>query len=245
MLNEHINQSALIKIYHIGQVVDDLVDTREIQICSGQVAKIISDSEMELMIKEEPFPELKKEICYMLHIYTAESLYRCSIYYHSMYADEGKNYICVEVASPLEKIQRRMYQRVSCHSKIKMQPLEEAQVKELLENRTGNPLFATQPEQTESFEDSMVDISGGGIRFTTGRKVNFHDYLLVQFEILSGELAVELNIVGQVVYSNRMPNNQKCYDIRMKYVGLSEQEREQIICFAFRLERDAMKKNWN
>lgn len=243
MLKEHINENDAIKIYHTQQIMDDFSGKNDFQICCGKIKKIVSDSELEVEISDAICPKLKKDICYILYIYTSQKVYRCSTYYHSMYSDEGKIYFCLEVVSSLEKIQRRMHQRVSCHSRILVQVLEPEQVQKIVENK-DRKLFNEYKSLNESFEDSMVDISGGGIRFTTKNKVNVYNYLYVTFEIMSNETAVELNIIGEVVYSALLPNDQECFDVRMKYIGLSKKEREQIIHFVFQLERDEMGKNW-
>lgn len=243
MLNEHINENAAIKMYHTRQVMDDYSGRNDFLICCGKIKKIVSDSEIEVEISDRTLPELKKDICYILHIYTAKKVYRCSIYYHSMYSEEGKNVICLEVVSPLEKIQRRMHQRISCHSRILVKVIEPEQIQNILKEK-NNDIFGEYEGKNEVFEDSMVDISGGGIRFTTRNKVDVYDYLFVRFEIMTNETAVKLNVIGEVVYSALLPNDQECFDIRMKYIGLTEQERKQIIHFVFQLERDGMGKSW-
>ena len=84
----------------------------------------------------------------------------------------------------------------------------------------------------------MVDISGGGIRFTTRSKVNVDDYVLARFEIMNEKRAVEMKVIGQIVYAGRLRNEQDSYDVRIKYIQLSEKARKDIIQFVFQLERD-------
>ena len=67
----------------------------------------------------------------------------------------------------------------------------------------------------------------------------------MRFEIFSEDRMIQLHVLGQVVYAAPLPNDTDCCDVRMKYVGLSQKEREEIIQFAFQLERENMKKNWS
>lgn len=243
MLNEHITENATIKLFHTEQVIDDFYGKGDFQICSGKIIEIISDSEIEVEIAGDIIPNFKKDICYILHIQVAQKIYQCSIYYQSAYSEDGKNYVCMEIVSPLEKLQRRMHQRVTCHSKVALEILKHEQIQNILQNGAG--YLKEYQLNKESAEDSMVDISGGGIRFTTKKQIEKGDYLFVCFEIPVGETTKELTVMGQVVYSALLPNDKENLDIRMKYVGLPEVERERIIQFVFQLERDEMKKNWN
>lgn len=243
MLNEHIGENATVKLYHTEQVIDNFYGKGDFQICAGKIVKIISVSEIEVELQGDIFPELKKDICYILHIQVAQKIYQCSIYYQSMYADDGINYICLEIVSPLEKLQRRMHQRVTCHSKVTLEVLNREQIQKVLLEGIGN--IEEYPLNKDLSEDSMVDISGGGIRFTSKRNIEKGDYIFVCFEISVGGVTKELNIIGQVVYSALLPNDKEILDVRMKYVGLPESERKRIIQFVFQLERDEMKKNWN
>ena len=242
MLNEHICKDAKIKLYLAGEIVEDFADKNSFQLCAGRITNIVSDSEIEARLDDGAFPDLKKNICYMLHIHVSQCVYRCTAYYHSMYTEDNQDYVCLEIVSPLEKIQRRMHQRVSCHSRIAIKVLDKEQIQEILKTQNLQ-LMKTSVESGDGTEYSMVDISGGGIRFTTKQEIKFRDYLLVRFEILLRNEMITYHIPGQVVYSAPLPNEQESYDVRMKYIGISEAEREQIIQFVFQLERQALQKH--
>ena len=56
--------------------------------------------------------------------------------------------------------------------------------------------------------------------------------------------AVEIKAVGQVVYSDKLRNEENCYDIRVKFIGMAEEVKKRIICFVFQLERDSINVRW-
>ena len=47
-----------------------------------------------------------------------------------------------------------------------------------------------------------------------------------------------MHVFGQVVYCQALRNEKDVFDIRMKYIHLSEAKKEQIIRFVFQLERE-------
>lgn len=238
MLEEHIKNDARVKICSSRQGCGDYIDEEKNQICQGVITRVISEAELEITLSDNDVEdELQKTVCYVMYIYAAQEVFIGSIYYRSLYQMKEKMILVVEVVSPFEKIQRRMHQRVSCHSKIFFQAVSQEMIRKW---KTEPVLFDEYDILSESLEDSLVDISGGGIRFTTKSNIPVNEFLFVRFELMNEKRAVEMKVLGQVVYSKLLRNEQDCYDIRMKYVGLSEEERKKIIHFVFQLERDSI-----
>lgn len=231
MIEDVIKKDAHVKIFPVRQETKDLSGLESHKLGEGIIRKFVSETEVEIALEEEI--ALEKKVCYAIYILSYEKVYLSYVYYRSSYYEEGEYIISMDIVSPMERVQRRMYQRVSCHSRLSFRRLPKEEItEELIKNKNQMELHFPV------YEDSMIDISGGGIRFTTRKEVKQGDYLYVAFDIEQEGEIVTLNILGQVVYAGKFRNEQDYLDIRMKYIGISEQEKEQIIHFVFQLERN-------
>lgn len=239
MLEEFIKTNASVKFYRSKQLIDEKSDREEDLLCEGKVFRVLSDRELEVEIEEKFEQEFHKRECYIVYLLSSQNVFLCNVYFESTYSDEGRRIISLEMVSPLERVQRRNHQRVSCHAGIAYQIIQADQI----DDKTKKDPFEIFSEKNENsleiYEDTLVDISGGGIRFTSKKKIEPKEYLYAKFEITSGSDIIIMKVIGQVVYSGLLRNEQECYDIRMKYINVSELEREQIIRFVFQLERDS------
>ena len=69
-------------------------------------------------------------------------------------------------------------------------------------------------------------------------------YIIHNSKIMEKKQVFEIKAVGQVVYSGKLRNEENCYDIRMKFIGITEEMKKKIICFVFQLERDSINVRW-
>lgn len=229
MIEEIVKKESKVKIFPLGRESGILSDSETQNAGRGIVRNFSSDSEIEIEMERE-YP-LKKKVCYVMYILSCEKVYLTYVNYRSSFAEEGKVIVSLEIISPMERVQRRMHERVSCHAKIFFKQVSS-------ESIAAGKTQRNEEMDIPEYEDSMVDISGGGIRFTTKRQIKLNDHLRVAFEIEQDNKTVTMSALGQVVYAGKLRNEQDFYDIRMKYVGLSEKAREQIIQYVFQLERN-------
>ena len=90
---------------------------------------------------------------------------------------------------------------------------------------------------------TMVDISGGGIRFVASESIPVGSNLVMRI-LLDRTKERYIYVSGKIVYSEELKNEQNHYDIRMKYVHIEEQEKEEIVQYAFLLERESQQKKY-
>ena len=213
MFDGQMKKDTRVKICISQQEQTEFVNEEKNIICRGKVSRVLSETELEVELEKTECEDVfQKTICYTLYVYMPQMVLVGSIYYRGSVQEEKKKILSVELVSPLMKIQRRMHHRVSCHSKIFFQAI--------------SPELVHQEEQTISFD--AYDISSG----------NFEDSILARFEIMNEKRAVEMKVIGQIVYAGRLRNEQDSYDVRIKYIQLSEKARKDIIQFVFQLERD-------
>ena len=100
-----------------------------------------------------------------LSINASSRLYMCNTYFQSMY-QEGQTVIILEIVSPLERLQRRMHQRVSCHAMISYRILQDKEIHDMID-REDAVSFPQTGMAADAETESLIDISGGGVRFTS------------------------------------------------------------------------------
>ena len=92
------------------------------------------------------------------------------------------------------------------------------------------------------FQDGVaLDISGGGIRFTSEEKLDNDKMVLVSLEIPLDRQSIYL-MMGRVISSNLIPNKDNLYEHRVEYQELDRKIRENLIHFIFEEERRQRKK---
>ncbi|MBR1744094.1 MAG: PilZ domain-containing protein [Lachnospiraceae bacterium] len=240
MIEEIIKPKDLVKVYSKRQDAGELIEHDIPWILKGRIFQVLSDTELEILA-EEAEPELQKNVCYILYLFSYEKVFLCTAYFQGFYTEDGKVVISFELLSPLEKVQRRMHQRVSSHAKLSVHRLSEEKVKEYL---GGNELLREDiekiPEPVSSTE-AMIDISAGGIRFTTNEQIRTGEYVYLQFDVTERDFPLTISAYGQIIYSEPFRNEAGIYDIRLKFVGMPEMVKEKIIHYVFQIEREKRK----
>ena len=155
MLNEQIRKDALIKLYFSKQILEDYENEEKTVVCKGKISQILSDTEVEIVSDAGVEEKLQKNVCYVMYMFLAQEVLMCSCYYKTIYAEEEKRIVTLELVSPFERVQRRMHQRVSCHSKIRYQKISKEEAVYTVEQAE---LFKESEEQRDSYENSLVDI---------------------------------------------------------------------------------------
>ena len=206
----------------------------------GQIEKILSDSELVISGDNDGIKDIFCENeCYIVDIYSSNKVYRCSVYYISDYTEEDKYCFTIEPVSPLQKIQRRRHQRYSCHMFFSYYVLQEEQVRDIIDKGWESIDVETYSSRSKLIQNSLVDISGGGLRFTSDRKINIGDYLFCLLKI--DDIGSSFPVIGEVVYSDRFVNDNDKFDVRIKYIGITEDQRRDVVEFVFWLERQKLK----
>ena len=240
MIEELIKSGDSVKVFLKRQDAEELLEHDIPWLLKGKILKIISDAELEI-ITEDKETEFVKNVCYILYFFSYEKVFLCTAYYRAGYMEEGRRVLTFELLSPLEKIQRRMHQRASSHAKLFLHKLEEKKVMDYLS------LPVMEREELEKmiepvyFSEVMIDISAGGIRFTTEEHFRMGDFVFLKFDVMDKDNPLTITTYGQIIYSAPFRNEQGVYDIRLKFVGIPEILKEKIIHYVFQIEREKRK----
>lgn len=240
MLEELVsNESKVIFYKCLFQTGND--DMEKNKVCKCQLQKILSDSEIIVACSDNDGDgaALKKHECYILDIYNLNKVYRCNAYYIQGSNENGYNYYIIRIVSPVQKVQRRRYQRYPCHSLFSYSVLQETQVQDII-NKEWEEVKKSLAGLSGFKQEALADISGGGIRFTSKQLLEKGEYLFCVLDFGGYNNKKAFPVICQVVYSGQFVNIKDVFDIRLKYLGITEQQREQIIHFGFWLERQGI-----
>lgn len=236
MLEELVsNESKVIFYKCLFQPETDSMEKNKI--CCCQLYRILSDS--EIIVTDTGGSKdtvLKKHECYILDIYNLNKVYRCNAYYILANNEDGNCYYTVRIVSPVQKVQRRRYQRYPCHSLFAYSVLQKEQVYDII-NKEWEEVKKSLASLHGFKQEVLSDISGGGIRFTSKHLFEKGEYLFCILNFGGYNNKKAFPVICEVVYSGELVNVKHIFDIRLKYIGITEQQREQIIHFGFWLER--------
>lgn len=146
------------------------------------------------------------------------------------------------LTTPLDKFQRREYYRLNTMMPLTFVELDE-RAGEITKMSEIRELMITDEEHPpRSGHGTIMDISGGGIRFLTDEDMTGSEYLLLHFMIESGGKERGINLIGQIVGEAELPEGDRRHSYRVKLLYKDSGCQESIIRFIFETERRIRKK---
>lgn len=141
-----------------------------------------------------------------------------------------------EITSDIVKFQRREFYRMECSIPLLFLSLEDEEgeaekmsdVKEMIKD-------ATRPVAIRGL-GTILDISGGGIRFISEKDLEGINYLFLHFEVVINNKKTNLETVAKIIGKEYNPDTRK-YSYRMKFLFKDSKIQERIIRFIFEEER--------
>jgi Predicted glycosyltransferase len=187
---------------------------------------------------------------YNLCFYTVKGLFQCSCVILQNYKDNNTVIAVVRITSNLEKLQRRQYYRLECildlmyhivtkeeetllrliHANEFHNNEERSECMKLLEKLEDNWLTAT-----------VIDISGGGVRFNSSSLLNQGDRLKIKMDLFLSNLIRKIELNANVVSSGKIMNRSDLFENRVEFKDISKKDREDLIKFVFEQERKRRK----
>ena len=149
--------------------------------------------------------------------------------------------VLLKPLTSLVKVQRRNYFRLECSMPLSYMYIEESLA--ILPSMSAVKETIKQDPKTMRIRGmgTILDISGGGLRFISTQSVEDIEYMLLQFTLQTVAGAEMIEVVARIVRSQYIHNIEK-YEHRMQFLFRENDDREKIIKYIFDEERRIRKK---
>lgn len=236
------DKMELIRIQNsIGREVDKKqFNSKVLDLVDEETAKISMPMEHNRIIPLEPGE--KYQFCF----YTARGLFQCKGEIVERYKDGSLSVLVVKFDSDLEKYQRRQYYRLECvmNTEYRIHSKNE----QIYENRLNEDRFRTDSEKRLCeealkelretwFTATIVDISGGGLRFNSRTLHEKGQRLKVKIRFSYQRQEFDCEYEGRVIAASSIEKKPGFYETRVEFENIDIDERETLIKFIFEEER--------
>lgn len=220
-------------------------DTGETKIYTSNVLDIRKNENISIAMPKEndKLVLLPLGVRIELLFYTKTGLYRAAGQVVERYKSANIYMLDVELKTRLEKFQRREFYRYQYLLDFNYYTISAEERN--MESAEALYIYLRKAgvlKQREN-EGSIVDLSGGGIRFRTDTELHEDDYVLFLIHLKNENLNKLYYIPGKII--SCVPtdaDNNKNYEIRAKFEIEDDKMREEIIRFIFEEERKARQR---
>jgi c-di-GMP-binding flagellar brake protein YcgR len=150
----------------------------------------------------------------------------------------------VQLVGKLSKYQRREFFRIDCMIPVRFVPLknEDLEGPSIVAVRTNLQTRIDKGEKISEEYGTIIDISGGGIRFTAPYPVQKDEMCLFDFDLAMKSGIRHLEIIGRCVGSENIPETEK-YSHRIMFDFSKDRvSQEVIVRYIFEIERKRRRK---
>lgn len=181
---------------------------------------------------------------YQLCFYTKQGLYQCQCVVMNRFHERQLPMLTVRFVTDLERLQRRQYFRLQCLMDASYRHITSEEL--LLRERLAH---VTEPGSKKQFEArlqecytewrpaTILDISGGGVRFNSEEQLEKNSLIMLLLNVSDNNKIHTLMPEARVVASTEVQNRARVYEQRVEYQNISTTDREVIIRYIFFEER--------
>ena len=177
---------------------------------------------------------------YNAYFFSGNKIYNAPIRVVKNITEGNFRIVEVELTGQLLKYERREFFRLDATIDVRYLVLTADNAAAFKEATTNGTLL-----QMEGFEDGItVDISGGGMRFTSGKQVQKNSMVITH--MVAGSPSGEKKnyiFLGKVIKSEKYKDQRDRFEHRMQFVDMKQDAREEFVRFIFECERDRLKKH--
>ena len=206
----------------------------------SQVMDISEDGAIRIampIVKGKIVP-LPKGAKYDAFFYSTRSIYQARVVVSERYKSGNIYSMDIVPENGMKKYQRREYYRLEKMIAMKYAVLSDETYEEIV--ATGE--ISDELMSPETLMKGMIlDISGGGIRFTGDMKLDEGTKILTSFQMLGSKGMVDFNIPANIIRTFKITNESGKYENRVKFENISRECRELIIKSIFEEERRKIK----
>lgn len=238
MVADVLKERMKIDIRMLGEVDRAKETGEEVHVYKSQIFELLGNGELEITMPLEKGRVilLPLGVRYEFAFYTQSGIYKSVGQVKERYKTDNRYMLRIVLNTPLSKFQRREYYRMECILDMTYFLLEEEQaqledVEAIMDSLRDVHFYEKQRRGT------IVDISGGGIRFISEEQNEADGYVLVLM-MLRGETGEkQYCLTGRILQSVRLQTTEKKYENRVQFVIRDARIREEIIRYIFMEER--------
>lgn len=204
----------------------------------SQVYDIISDVKANIAMPIEGGKLItlslytKYDVCF----YTVNGLYQCEAVIVDRFKEDNLFVLVIEILTELKKYQRREYFRLECAMDVKYYILSE-------EERIRKVDIDSVMEAGREFKSGIaLDISGGGLRFTSAEKLPVRETICVTLELDNAGQPKVYSLMGTILSSEYGLKRPDIYEHRIEFDDIKKEIRETLIKYIFEEERKRRKR---
>lgn len=208
----------------------------------SQVYDILDETQLRIAMpivegRVIPLPlNSRFDVCF----FTSGGLYKSRFVVTERYKEGGLFILVIELIYELKKYQRRQYYRLECTMDIEYLSIDNDMADSL---REDEELIKEVIDNNKLSTGIIVDISGGGVRFVSKEKLIENSVVLLKLDITLANNKSVYGVLGRVLSSYKVPNNELRYEQRIEYTDIQNSSKETIIRYIFEQERRMRQKN--
>lgn len=236
MISNILQERMKVDIRILGQ--NQQASHQEAHVYKSQIFEVLEHGELEITMPIEGGKVilLPLDLRYEFAFYTATGIYKSTGIIKERYKADNVYMLKIVLKAPLTKYQRRQYYRMECTLDMEYYIITEEQA--------SMPELETEPEELlqqlpldEKKTGTIVDISGGGIRFVSKEKNENDSYVLLSVLLRRESGEKEYLIPGRIIRCIRLETTERLYENRVEFMISNDRMREEIIRYIFEEER--------
>lgn len=225
---------------------ETLEGTKETNIYKSSLFSVIDSNMIEIVApqKKGTLIPLHMGSSYDLLFFDNDSMKKTEGVVVDRYRSGNFNLVRLHIVKKLSKFQRREFFRIDCMIPLFFTNL----TKEELNSGTISKMYQmvfkrfsdNYDSDVELISGTIIDISGGGIRFTTDVNIDSNLKYLFIFKLQSEEYEdmENMQIIGRVVASEHLPGSDR-YAHRIQFLFTNNKKnQDEIVKFIFEVERE-------
>ena len=213
------------------------------QVFPSRVFDVLDDGTLEIDVptREGKLVLLPQGVRYLFEITNENGVYRAQAQITERIKRGNFFLLRAKLTSKLTKFQRREYYRLNVMMDVMFQSLDDRAEELEKMSEIRNLLQAASFNEKIIGRGTIVDISGGGMRFVSETHIPDANYMFLTFNIEVNGKKQLIELIAKVIAVNRIPDS-KNYTYRMKFMYKDTKLQEVIIRFIFEEERRIRKK---
>lgn len=237
LLSKFISPGAKIELVAIEHILQNV--GAEKKVYESKVVDVKGNDRLEIFmpIEQTKLVLLPVGAEYNIRFFTSRGLFQCDAKVTNRYKSGSLYLLEMKVANSLQKYQRREYYRYPCVINMEVRELTSDESRRF----EDSDIFEAE-EDVRGDKAVILDISGGGLRFTSATPFEPRSIVVCNFALARENGTKYMSVAGELLSCKRVENNPGQYEQRVKFRHISPREREEIIRFIFEEERKKRQK---